>query len=205
MTKNNHAYQDDLIDTDVLERFPRRLTTFGRHRTDSSAIFYKQSQAQSALAKAKAGITGYSRVEAAMRDAAWTVANHFHGAYSDALLGPPHYMLEEMGQYKVDDPALMSQQIKTAARQFGAVLTGISAFDARWVYRFDHKDAALDIPSDIKFAITIAVPMDARMIFEAPKLMASVTTGAGYSRMAATASSLAQFIRHLGYQAIAMM
>jgi reductive dehalogenase len=77
-------------------------------------------------------------------------------------------------------------------------------FDDRWVYKCDHQDSDQDFASEMKYAIAMAVPMDAEMILQAPKLMASVATGAGYSRMAALASSLAQFIRHLGYRAIAM-
>ncbi len=204
MTKNRLPSQDDIIDKAILRRFPQRKTVFGRRLTDSSAIFYNQIPAARALDKAKAGDAGYTRIESAMASAAWTVARHFHGAYSPDTLGQSHFMLEELGQHKVDDPASMSQYVKIAARHYGAVLVGISAFDIRWVYQYEQSDSHGAIASDVKFAVVMAVPMDAESILQAPKLMASVATGAGYSRMAVVASSLAQFIRNLGYQAISI-
>jgi epoxyqueuosine reductase len=197
-------YQDALIDSTVFRRFSQSNTTFGRRTTDPSAIFYKCNQERSALSKALAGHAGYSRVEAAMVSAAWTAAQHFDGAYTNDLLGSPHFMLEAWGQYDVVDPAAMSQHIKTAARLFGAVAAGISRFDPRWVYALEENQLSEDLFASMKFAIALAIPMDAEMILTAPELMASVATGAGYSRMAVTAASLAQFIRHLGYQATAM-
>ncbi|MDF1515745.1 MAG: reductive dehalogenase [Anaerolineae bacterium] len=204
MTDNKHAYQDTMVDGQVFQRFPRRLTTFGRWATDASASFYRQTQAGSALAKAEQEIPGYSQVEAAMSTAAWTVAHHFSGAYSSERLGNPHFLLEGLGQYPVKNPAAMSHHIKTAARLFGAGLTGICEYDIRWVYQFDHEDHKMQLPEGLKYVVVMAIPMDAHMILTAPKLMAAVATGAGYSKMAAVAASVAQFVRHLGYQAVAM-
>lgn len=203
MTKNKFSYQDELIDIAVFKCFPQRKTVFGRRLTDPDAIFYNQTQDTRALEKAETGDPGYSRVESAMASAAWTVAHHFNGAYLRDTLGNPHFMLDKFGQHTGDDPATMSHHVKTAARLYGAALVGISAFDCRWVYQVD-ANSANAIPGDMKYAVVMAIQMDAKSILKAPKLMASVATGAGYSRMAVVASSLAQFIRHLGYKAIAM-
>jgi epoxyqueuosine reductase len=204
MTDQKHSYQGDMVDDAIFRRFPQRLTVFERRMQDPSAIFYKHSQDDESLVKAKDDNPGYTRVEFAMASAAWTVAQHFHGAYSGQILGSPHFMLNALGQHKVEHPAKMTEQINSAARIFGAALVGVSAVDSRWIYGMDGDDTAIAMLRDMKYAVVMAISMDAGMILQTPHLQASIATGVGYSRMAVVATSLAQFIRHLGYQAIAM-
>jgi reductive dehalogenase len=99
--------------------------------------------------------------------------------------------------------------VKRAARLFGADLVGVCELDRRWVYSnaFDitpdgGHDYPIEIPSEFKYAVAIAVEMDYAAISGSPAYTASAATGTGYSRMAFTAGLLAQFIRGLGFQAI---
>lgn len=192
------------IDETVLRRYPQRLTAFERRRTDAAASYFSRSTNDSAITRAAANEPGHTRVESAMVSAGWTVAHHFHGAYSSQPLGDPHPLLCEFGPLRDANPDEMNAHIKTAARMFGATRTGIAFLDRRWVYSQDGQGRPIDIPTDYKHVIVAAVPMDAPAILEAPGLMASMATGVGYSRMAFVASCLAEFIRNLGYGAIPM-
>lgn len=193
-----------VVDDEVLRRYPQRQTVFGRHHTDAEAPFYRRSQHDVALAKAQAQESGYTRVHAAMTSAAWTVAHHFRDAYDWQLLGKPPAMLRDLGRYEVEDCTLMSAQVKDAARMYGAVLTGIASLDQRWVYKLDHRGNPIVIPEAMTSAIVMAVPMDWPAIQASPTYDAAIATGVGYSRMAFVTSSVAQFIRALGYRAIPM-
>ena len=198
---NRPAY---IVDPETLERYPESRNVFGRRAMDSGASFFGRSQYTVALARARAGEPGYGQVEAAMAGASWTAAVHFHGAYGLEPLGEAGRMLKDMGCYAVTDRAEMSAQVKMAARLYGAGKTGICALDRRWVYADDRRGQPLRIPDELTYAVVMAIPMDVPAIGETPTYTAAAATGAGYSRMAVAASSLAQFIRKLGYRALAM-
>ena len=61
---------------------------------------------------------------------------------------------------------------------------------------------ALAIPETMKTVIVLAFEMDYDSIEASPTLMGDIGAGDGYSKMAVTAGSLAQFLRELGYNAI---
>jgi reductive dehalogenase len=147
---------------------------------------------------------GYSRLEYARMRAAWTVSNHFRGAYSWLKLGRTDPVLSQMDTHPVTDPALMSEQIKSTAKTYGADLVGIAALDRRWIYAQNMAGQALDIPTEFKYAIVMAVTMDAVGIAASPAFTAGVATGVGYSRMAYAIACMAEFLRCLGYRAIPM-
>jgi len=108
-------------------------------------------------------------------------------------------------QYPVSDPVEMSERIKQVARFYGADLVGICELEQRWVYShyFEGETAAygvLDIP--YKYAIVLGIKMDWKRINQSPGFEASAAAALGYSRMAEVASSLAEYIRGLGYPAV---
>ena len=98
----------------------------------------------------------------------------------------------------------MSQQVKDAARLYGADLAGISVLDHRWVYRAQRDGAQVDIPPEYEYAIVMAIAMDPVAIKASPTYIAASAVGVGYSRMAFSIACLAEFIRNLGYGAIPM-
>ncbi len=63
-------------------------------------------------------------------------------------------------------------------------------------------DKTLAIPETMKTVIVLAFEMDYDSMETAPALLSDASTMDGYSKMAATAGSLAVFIRELGYHAI---
>jgi len=192
------------IDSRVLTRFDQRQTVFGRRRRDVEAGFCGKGvhdQARQMIARDQ---QGYSRLEFARLRAAWTVSDHFRGAYSWQKLGNPHPLVSQLGQHRVTDPARMTQQTKETARMYGAALVGVCRLDRRWVYSRDMGGNLIDIPPEFKYAIVMAVRMDSAAIQTSPAFLAGTATGVGYSRMAFSIACLAEFIRNLGYKAIPM-
>ncbi len=64
------------------------------------------------------------------------------------------------------------------------------------------EDGTLAIPETMQTVIVLAFEMDYDSIESAPTIQGDIATMDGYSKMAITAGSLAQFIRSLGYNAI---
>ena len=111
----------------------------------------------------------------------------------------------------VADPAEMSQKVKRIAQWFGADLVGICELNRLWVYSHwgDHNAKLsqmadpgdpLEIPEQYRYAVVMAVEMDYDDVRRSPAVAPSVDLG--YSKMAFVATSLAEFIRFLGYHAI---
>jgi len=193
-----------VVDARVYARFDQRNTVFGRRAWDQEADFYGADMHARALDMIAAGEEGYSHVEFARLRAAWTVSNHFRGAYSWERLGQEHPVIDRLGQHRVTDRAQMSQTIKETARMYGADLVGIAPLDRRWVYAQDMRGQAIDIPPAFQYAIVMAIAMDALAIETSPAHKAGSATGVGYSRMAFAIACMAEFLRNLGYRALPM-
>ncbi len=107
--------------------------------------------------------------------------------------------------YPIPDPVQMSERIKQVARFYGADLVGIAKVDSRWLYShyFDRatgESGENDI--DYKYVIVMGIEMDWQGINTSPGKYASAATALAYSQMAELSSSLAKYIRSLGYPAI---
>ena len=186
------------VDQAILQRFDQRQIVFGRRMNDPSAPFYGQQINDHAAEIIARGEPGYSRLELARSAAAWTISDHFQGAYAWSKLGGEHPVMTELGPHPVRDRAQMSAQLKETARLFGADLASVCRLDPRWVYSHDIEGAPLDIPPEYEYAVVMAVRMDAAAIQTSPAYPASSATGVGYSRMAFVIACLAEFIRCLG-------
>ena len=107
-------------------------------------------------------------------------------------------------------PSDAAVEIKRVATSFGADLVGITHFDERWVYVEKFSDGrgvakAQELPPEVTNVIVIAQAMDYDLIRTAPSALSGAATGLGYSHDAMVLLSLAQYIRNLGYQAVASM
>jgi len=111
-------------------------------------------------------------------------------------------------RWEVSDPLEMTRVIKKAALYMGASAVGICRVDRRWIYshRFDPRTMAHtaidDIPESFVHAVVMLHEMDYTLMRTAPAYGENAATGRGYSMMAFMASSVAHFIRDLGYGAI---
>ena len=111
-------------------------------------------------------------------------------------------------RWVVSDPSKMSRIIKKAATYMGASSVGICRLDHRWIYshRFDPRtrdhSPIDDIPDSYQYAIVMLPEMDYTLMRTAPTYGENAATGLGYSMMAHLASSVAHFIRDLGFDSI---
>jgi len=117
-----------------------------------------------------------------------------------------------------------SRAVKHAALFYGASLAGIAELNPLWLYsdhfspmpsdrsraipvltdgdRLEQTEEARYIPKSMNRVIALVFEEDFYAIANSPGRLASAACGSGYSRMAFTASTLAEFIRGLGYRAI---
>lgn len=106
------------------------------------------------------------------------------------------------------DQAVLSRKVKNAGKFLGASEVGIAKLDPRWVYSkwFDFKDGKSKPwpkdPAQFKYVVIAAIEMQYEAQADITSYTASASTGLGYSNMAVVASSLARFIRCLGYPSI---
>ena len=115
--------------------------------------------------------------------------------------------MEPGKRWEVRDQEEMSRNMKRAAIFLGASLVGICKLDRRWLYshRFHphtHEHAPVEIPEEFQYAVVMAHEMPYELMQTSPAYGGFSSTGRGYSMMAFVASSVAHYIRGLGYQAI---
>ncbi|GAL04032.1 tetrachloroethene reductive dehalogenase PceA [Photobacterium aphoticum] len=113
-------------------------------------------------------------------------------------------------QWQFESPEDASQHIKRAACLFGADRVGITHNDPRWNYSpiFDPVTSTTytwedDFPFKPKTVIVLAFEMDYEAIRTAPSAVSAASVNNEYTEMSLVAGQLADFIRRLGYQAVA--
>ncbi|MFC1491290.1 reductive dehalogenase [Nitrospinota bacterium] len=114
---------------------------------------------------------------------------------------------DDAGKFPVEDKALMRKKVEKVARFLGADLVGFTELDEGWVYSHHYiprqdSNPPVEIPEGCREVIVLGVGMDYEMFRTAPTAIMMSETQQNYSRMSMLVSSLAQFIRTLGYQAI---
>lgn len=159
---------------------------------------------------------GFTQKDYALRNASWHVSDIFTELKEDqyrregftdtfTLQRDPAYGKMDMGT-----PEQAATGIKRVALAFGAGLAGITHYDQRWEYSKRFSDLLLvekdpEIPPGLEHVIVVAQPMDYDWIRTVPSALSGAATGLGYSHDALVVISLAQYIRNLGYQAVASM
>ncbi|MCG8468386.1 MAG: reductive dehalogenase [Gemmatimonadetes bacterium] len=159
---------------------------------------------------------GFTQRDYALRNASWHVSDLFteykededrREGFNDAFTLQRDVAPERV---EFDTPAEASSEIKRVARGFGADLVGVTELDPRWLYTEKFSDLSgtarpNDIPEDLGSVIVTAQAMDYELIRTVPSALSGAATGLGYSHDALVVLSLAQYIRNLGYRAIASM
>ncbi len=175
-------------------------------------------------------VPNQTRLDYALMTAAWHGARSGGGlsyrweSYSRA----GGAAMDELGPWNPSDLDMTWEEaslaVKHAALFFGASLAGIAELNPLWLYsdrfsptredraraipvlsegeRFEQTDEALYIPQSMNRVIALAFEEDYYAIANSPGRLASAAVGNGYSRMAFTACTLAEFLRELGYRAI---
>ncbi|MBZ0300026.1 MAG: reductive dehalogenase, partial [Anaerolineae bacterium] len=162
-------------------------------------------------------VDGFTHRDYALRNASWYIAD-----FTADLLEQSHdrkegfldtYTLFRDGaEVRLEGvpPEQMSADVKRVGRYLGADLIGICAYDERWVYthnysRRDQQEKPMDLPDDLPYVVVIANQMDYDTIQTVPSALSGAATGQGYSKDIIAALSLAQYIRNLGYRAVASL
>ncbi|MGQ9573400.1 MAG: reductive dehalogenase [Anaerolineae bacterium] len=164
------------------------------------------------------GQPGFGLRDRAVYEAGWTVmrsATAGEGILSWTRVRVPTPQDLGVEPYR-DTPEEMAKTVKAAARLYGAATVGIAPMNEKYVNKmegrvpivFEDVDEPIVsedkrvIPKKMKSVIAIAVQMDLDLINRVPTAVGSGAATLGYSHCAFVVSTLAEFIRGLGYQAI---
>tara|TARA_Y100000588_G_C14273942_1_gene933518 strand:- start:235 stop:1398 length:1164 start_codon:yes stop_codon:yes gene_type:complete len=160
---------------------------------------------------------GFGRKDYALRNAAWHVSNVIRDLRRETDDRKEGFLdtftAHEDGwpePYPFESADAASQNLKRAADVIGAGLMGVCEYDERWVYsaRYSEKtqqSKPIDIPDDLPRVIVIGEPMDFGLTATVPSALSGSATGMGYTHDTFVLLTLAQYIRNLGYQAVASM
>lgn len=154
------------------------------------------------------------------------------GASTATHSGTPLWRYAGVDAGDVDDVVAVTRSIKKIGRAFGATEIGVAGLDRRWVYsnwwsRYTQEggeimfsdemgdpevymeptelaDGTRVIPASMENVIVLGFERGYEAIDTSPDSVAGCETGMGYSKMAFTTPTLAEYIRNLGYNAIPM-
>jgi len=159
---------------------------------------------------------GFTQKDYALRNAAWHVSDIFTELKEDQDrregFSDEFTLQRDPASEKMDlgTPEQAATEVKRVAKAFGADLVGITGYDERWMYEHKFSDMSQtekpqEIPAGLDNVIVTAQSMDYDLIRTVPSALSGAATGLGYSHDALVVLSLAQYIRNLGYQAVASM
>ena len=161
-------------------------------------------------------VEGFQHRDYALRNAAWYIADftsdllEMSGDRKEGFLDS-YTMFREGATRKTDTSAeVNSAELKRADRFLGADAIGICEFDERWIYTHNYSRQkllakAMDLPEDLTHAVVIVNEMDHETIETVPSALSGAATGQGYSRDIIAVLSITQYIRNLGFRAVACL
>lgn len=157
---------------------------------------------------------GFQQKDFALRNAGWTIANLTmerglkegnHDGFTTDIRPFCDTFEKKVAFNSLRESA---KEIKRVAKLFGADLVGLTAIDKRWHYthRFDavnFKEVEVELPEHLTGCIVIGTVMPYDLIETYPSALGGAAVGYGYSKEAFSVQTIAQYIRYLGYDAIA--
>ena len=184
-----------------------------RIRTRKSELFYETYREP---LKTWRRADGFTQRDYALRNATWHVSDIFTELKQDQDrregFSDEFTLNRDVAEEQIDlgTPEDAAAEIKRVATGFGADLIGITNYDERWMYinkfsDMSQQEKAQEIPVGLDSVIVVAQAMDYDLIRTVPSALSGAATGLGYSHDALVVLSLAQYIRNLGYNAIASM
>jgi len=160
---------------------------------------------------------GFGQKDYALRNATWHVTNvlrdlrrsaddrkeGFFDTYTAHAEGWPE-------PYPFDNAEDATSNLRRVADSIGVGLLGICEYDERWVYKSRYSEQTkenkpVDIPEDLPNVIVIGEPMDIGLTATVPSALSGSATGIGYTHDTVVLLTLTQYIRNLGYRAVASM
>lgn len=205
---------------DEFERFDPRFDMFSRAHWDDSVRSDKVKKFFESYFTDKAEfrkVDGFTHRDYALRNASWYISDLFSDMFQegeDRMEGflDSYTMLRPSAKVRLEgvDPKEMSKDIKRVGHYLGADLIGIAAYDERWVYsrlysRNKAQSKPTELPDDLPFVVVIANQMEIDTIRTVPSALSGAATGQGYSIDIIAVLSITQYIRNLGYTAVATL
>ncbi|MCP4762691.1 MAG: reductive dehalogenase [archaeon] len=207
------------LDPKKYSRFKHENNCFLRALYDKDFPSYQQDLTTNMTKLVDSGEKGFSRVDLALYAASWTVDKHM--PFSTKWFPKPsinEYIPVEIVNRPPDDisPDKLTKYVKRAGRYLGASEVGITRIDENWLLKDTAKISGggdsitkenirskeVILPNDVQNAIVFTIEMEPLGIRCAPGFLEVASVGLGYSQMTALSTSMAQFIRNLGYKAI---
>ena len=160
---------------------------------------------------------GFGQRDYALRNATWHVTNVLRDLRRESDDRKEGFFDTFTAQgegwpepYAFESPAAATQNLKRAADSMGAGLFGVCEYDERWIYsgRYSErtKDSKpVDVPEDLPRVIVVGEPMDLGLTATVPSALSGSATGMGYTHDTVILLTLTQYIRNLGYRAVASM
>lgn len=157
---------------------------------------------------------GFSQGDFALRNGPWVVTEMFaemHKAegrrdgFTDDFT--PH-IPPKVAPAEIGSPGEAARGVKKVAKLYGADLVGVTAYDPRWTYRSKFSARAVaskpvELPEGLTSVIVLGKATAHDVIAMSPTATASAGPASGYAEDAITLLALAQYIRSLGFQAVA--
>lgn len=157
---------------------------------------------------------GYGQKDYALRNGPWVVTEtlaeiHKSSNRRDGFWDPfSAHVPPKVDPMPIEDPADMAAQVKRIAKLYGADLVGITDYDERLTYASGYSARTnsckpTELPEGLTNVIVFGKSMDYDLIRTSPAATASTAPAMGYAHDATILLALAQFIRSLGYEAVA--
>jgi len=207
------------IDEATFERFDQVDDVFNRSwwdeevRSDETEKFFESYRRPlEQWRKAR----GFKRRDYALRNASWHGVDIFAELKEDedrreGFLDPLTVLRDASQEREpLGPPDQAATEVKHVAKVLGADLVGITEADERWWYSSAYSRAAQGpkpnpFDRELNNVIVVGQAMDPSMIATAPSALAGAATGLGYSQDVIVLLSLAQYLRNLGYRAVATL
>ena len=222
-----HPYE---FKPDILKPFSEKFTIFSRNVWDptrQNRPERTENITQINLIEKRGREPNQTRLDYALMDAAWHYART-GSPYGWGGEGPGRSIFNQMGKWNPADLDMdwegATLAVKHASLFYGASQAGVAVLNPLWMYpeqysprrgemertipvvaegeRFEKTEDAWFIPKSLNRVIALVFEEDFFAMENSPGRLASAATGNGYSRMAVTSTTLAEFIRKLGYRAL---
>lgn len=179
------------IDQEVHGRFDRRMTVFYRRDVFTGFDSYRPDTFDPSHPEL---------LQLAEARASWALHDNYTGAFTDSIMGERRLVSGRPPfRYEFRGPEEASKNLSEVAGRFGASLTGITRVDPRWLYSRERSGSPVRLPEEARWVVVMAVEMDRELLGTSPALSAAAESGRGYSRMAALAGAVGEYLRLLGY------
>ena len=206
--------------SDTFSRFDQRNEIYCRSEWDeeikskNATAFFSGHYMPNARAR-KAD--GFGQKDYALRNATWHVTNVLRDlrretddrkeGFFDTFTAQDEGWPEP---YEFSSPEESTAILRRAAHSMGVGVLGVCEYDERWIYSARYSERTqeskpVDIPEDLPNVIVIGEPMDLDLTATVPSALSGSATGMGYTHDTVVLLTLTQYIRNLGYRAVASM